>query len=526
MRDSGGDIQKKFDYSKKINWIAEYLAFDIRNYEALLRTKPESFWQQRAERRALALFHDASRRVPAYKDFLKKNKINPVHIRTIKDFSSLPTTDKQNYISAYPLEKRSWDGDVSHSTLAAVSSGTTGEPSFWPRGGYEEFEAGVIHETVYRYIFEIHKHKTLLIIGFPMGVYVSGVATLTPSLLVASKKYNMTVVSTGNNKNEVLRTVQSLQNSYDQIILAGHPFFLKDVIESGRKRGIAWSRKKLKLLFCSEGFNEIWRKYIVTETGNTFHYGNTVSTYGSSELLLMGHETPLSILVRNLMDKSPDFRAQLAHTPWVPNVFQYNPLLRYIETLGNDLIFTSASGTPLIRYNMHDGGSIVSFKNVLSSLDLIQPKWRAMLKNDNSHNTIWQLPFVMLGGRTDQTVVFYAANIYPEHIHLALNYGPFLKKLTGKFVMHKHYLKNMDEFLEINIELKPNMLPSKVLAKSIETHIFNRLREINMEYLDMSTKFTHKKNTRPTVNLWPYQHEKFFKQGLKPKYILSSEPKR
>ena len=44
--------------------------------DRLLKTKPESYWLTRGERRVLNLFHLMARRVPAYKDFLKKNKIN------------------------------------------------------------------------------------------------------------------------------------------------------------------------------------------------------------------------------------------------------------------------------------------------------------------------------------------------------------------------------------------------------------------------------------------------------------------
>lgn len=508
-----------FDFTKKQNWLEAYYRFNIEDFEKLLRTKPEQFWVAEGQKRALKLFHMAAQRVPAYKDFLRKHKIPHEKIKTIKDFIAVPETNKKNYINTYPLEKRCWNGDLTTRNVLAVSSGTTGEPSFWPRGGYQEFEASIIHELIYRYNFDIDKYRTLLVIGFPMGVYVSGVATLFPSLLVAGKKYNMSVVSPGNNKAEVLRTVEHLQKDFDQIILVGHPFFVKDVIESGRTHGIRWSQKRLRLMFCSEGFNETWRRYVVTEAGNNFNFRSTVSTYGSSELLLMAHETPLSIYVRNLMDKNEKFKEHIVPTRWVPNLFQYNPFMRHIETSGSDLLFTSASGLPLVRYNLHDGGRVVPFRDVLATLDLTHSSWRREIHADSKHNAIWQLPFVTLGGRTDQTMVFYAANIYPEHIHLALNYGPFLKKLTGKFVMHKHYLKNLDEFLEINIELKQNVLASSVLSKSIESRIVQCLREINIEYLDMSTKYAHK-NARPVIKLWPYQHEKYFKAGLKPRYIL------
>ena len=78
----------------------------------------------------------------------------------------------------------------------------------------------------------------------------------------------------------------------------------------------------------------------------------------------------------------------------------------------------------------------------------------------------------------------------------------------------------MDEYLEINIELKSGVAERKELTKSIETHIYNRLREINIEYLDVSTKNEHR-SVRPVVKLRPYQDIKYFKVGLKPRYIYS-----
>ena len=56
------------------------------------------YWTKRAEEVSLDLFHDASRRVPAYKDFLKKNKINPSKIKNFDDFKLVPPTSKENYL--------------------------------------------------------------------------------------------------------------------------------------------------------------------------------------------------------------------------------------------------------------------------------------------------------------------------------------------------------------------------------------------------------------------------------------------
>lgn len=506
-----------FDYSKNRKWGEEFARFDTSAYERLLRIKEESFWVRAGQVRALKLFHDASRRVPAYKDFLKKHAIRAGKIRNIQDFAELPVTTKKNYINKYPLESRCWDGKLSASDIIAVSSGTDGEPKFWPRGGYQEFEAGIIHELIYKYHFEIDKYKTLMIIGFPMGVYVSGVATVVPSMMVAEKGYDLSIVSVGNNKIEALRAVKNLQSKFEQIILVGHPFFVKDVIETGRETGINWRRNRLRMMFCSGGFNETWRRVVIRETGHRFEWENIISTYGSSELLLMGHETPMSILIRNLAEKNHSLHSKIFQSKIVPHLFQYNPFLRYIESVKGDLVFTSASGLPLVRFNIKDSGELISFREAKGLLDEKEPKWQKELKNDGASSNVWQLPFVGLYGRSDYTVIFYAANIYPEHIELGLNNKAFLKKLTGKFTMHKDHNKKMDEYLEINIELRGKVKPSAMLAHQLQKRVVETLKEVNSEYLDASTKMH--KDMRPRIKLWKYQDQKYFKPGLKPKFI-------
>ncbi|HCE86940.1 MAG TPA: hypothetical protein DEP08_04090 [Candidatus Jacksonbacteria bacterium] len=498
------NIFSAFDFKKDRNWIDWFYRFDIAKFETLLRTKNESFWQKAGERRALELFHAAAERVPAYKDFLKKHDIRHMEIKTILDFRGVPLTDKENYIQAYPLKKRCWDGSLARQAVIPASSGTSGEPKFWPRGGFQEFEAGVIHELIYKNIFHINKHKTLALIGFPMGVYVSGVATVLPTWLVANKKYDLTLMSIGNNKSEMLRAVRNLYKDYSQILLIGHPFFIKDVIEAGKNEGVLWSKMKLGLMFCSEGFSEGWRRYILKQADMSFGRNMAVSTYGSSEMLLMGHETPLSVFVRTALEKNTTIAQKMFGDIAMPDLFQYNPLFRYIESVHDDLVFTSASGIPLVRFNLRDSGKVIPFVSI-----------KKIISKTNADD--WELPFVALRGRSDQTIVFYAANIYPEHVKAGLDDVKFYGKLTGKFVMRKDYLKNMDEFLEINIELTKETKTRSSLAAAIQKEVVKKLRKINMEYLDASSRFGEK--LIPRIILWPYQHEKHFRPGLKPKYI-------
>lgn len=503
------------DFSRK-HTIQDFFDFDITVWKKLLETRDEAFWETLGRKRVLGLFHAAAERVPAYAHFLKRHKIVHKHIKTFDDFTSaVPLTDKKNYIGVYPIEERCWDGKLNTSHIMAISSGTTGEPRFWPRGSFQEFEAAIIHELIYNCFFKMDHYETLLLIGFPMGVYVSGVATLLPSLWIREKGYPCTIISTSNQKGEMLRALKHLQKKYQQVVLVGHPFFVKDVIETGKEQGIDWSARRLKIMFCSEGFSESWRKYVIAETGIPADSRSVISTYGSSEMLIMAHETPMSIAVRGIAEEKT-FDQELFGSAITNGLFQYNPFFRYIETIKNELIFTSASGTPLMRFNLHDTGRVISFLMMRETLDKVRPGWQKELGNKD-REAIWRLPFVVLGNRSDMTVVFYAANIYPEHIRAALQHPPFLKKLTGKFVMQKGYLRNMDEFLEVHIELRDKMRAGENLKRALEHHLVKKLKEVNLEYADASARLD--KDLRPRVILRSYQHEKYFRPGLKPKYI-------
>jgi phenylacetate-CoA ligase len=307
----------------------------------------------------------------------------------------------------------------------------------------------------------------------------------------------------------MLRVVRELGNQYQQIVLIGHPFFLKDVIETGKNQGVKWHKMILRLMFGSEGFSEAWRDYILNLIGSK-NPEDAISVYGSSEFLLIGYETKLSLEIRREVDKNRILVKKVFATDILPNIFQFNPLLRFIESVNRELILTANSGVPLIRFNLHDQGTIFRPKDLPPSLQKIKMK----LKNS------WQLPFLALWGRSDQTLIFYAANIYPEHIQASLQKPSLLKRLTGKFVMRLGEYKNLDKFLEINVELNNNVIPNKKLTKILQDEIVKKLLEVNMEYRFLTSHL--EKDLVPKIKLWPYQSETFFKPGLKPKYIIKT----
>jgi phenylacetate-CoA ligase len=224
----------------------------------------------------------------------------------------------------------------------------------------------------------------------------------------------------------------------------------------------------------------------------------------------MAYETPFSIAAKKLAEGNARFLETLTGDPMFPQWFQYNPLLRYIESVGGELVSTSASGLPLVRFNIHDRGDVLPLEQVTS----------AMRAASSRIVPQYHLPLVTLRGRSDYTLKFNAANIYPENIKAGLSGRRFLRTLTGRFVMQKLLDKTMDELLQVNIELSPNAKANKQLECEIQECLTNTLLKVNLEYADVSRHL--EKDVRPRVVLWPYQHPQYFKPGLKPRFIYRS----
>lgn len=500
-----------FDFLSTHNRIEDFLSFDVSTFERLLREKDYAFWEKKGQERALKLFRSVAARVPAYKDFLITHRIHPHKIKTIKDFSHVPHTNKKNYIDAYPLPLRTWKGDVPSSNLIAVNAGTTGTLRLWPRGGLQEFEACVMHELIYKNFFEINRYKTLLIIGFPIGMYVSGIATLLPSWLISNREaYHLVIAPVGNKKEEILQLLARVRDEkldYEQIILAGHPFFVKDIIESIEVSHLKTPGIPMKFLFASEGFTEEWRTYVLSKANRSYKPHHAINLYGCTDLLIIGHETPLSIFLKNHAETNVAAGKHLFGERSTANIFQYNPLFRYAESVDGNLFFTAAAGVPLIRFDIGNAGEIVSYRDI-----------RDMLPSTRAGIPIWQLPFIVLKGRNNYVLEFHLAHIDPEYIRQALDHKRYFSKLTGKFTMRKTHDKKLDQTLEINIELKRGIRVNPHLADDIKKSIIVNLRAYDYRYDVLY--HSAKKRAEPKIVLFSYQHPTYFTPGIKPRYIL------
>src|SRR6266511_1786725 len=382
----------------------------------------------------LALFHSVAATVPAYRALLREHGVDPAAVRSFEDVQRLPLLTKENYLRRYPLAELCRDGRLERCDMIAVSSGSTGQPTFWPRFLSDELSIAARFEQIFHDSFEADSRRTLAVVCFTLGTWVGGMFTASCCRYLSSKGYPITVITPGNNKEEIYRVVQELGAAFDQLVLLGYPPFLKDVVDGGIARGIDWRTYRPKFVMAGEVFSEEWRTLVGERVGSKNPCYDSASLYGTADAGVLANETPLSICIRRFLAGNPEAVRALFGEARLPTLAQYDPLSRFFESDGRSLVFSGDNGIPLIRYNILDRGGIVAYDEMLSFLAACGFDPMTELRQYGRRG-LRPLPFVYVFGRSDFTVSYFGANIYPENVAVGLEQPEISSIVTGKFVL-------------------------------------------------------------------------------------------
>ncbi len=484
---------------------------------ALFCKKSSATFTNDSEARTLQLFHAMAERVPAYKAFLARNQIDPSTIKTFKDLQTVPPTDKASYLKLHTLEELSWDGIVT-AHMFSTSSGSSGEAQFWPRTQLLELETATIYELLLKNFFSLDRHRTLLINAYSMGLYVAGTFTLNSCMRIADKGYPLTVVTPGISKIDVLKVIQGIGSSFDQIVLCAYPPLAKDIIDEGTAQGINWENYNMHFISGGESYSEKWRSHLYQRAGvgPQDYLFSSVNTYGSADAAILGHETPMSILIRTFASENKALCQELFGRQTVPSFHQYYPFWKNITLHEKELCFSANAGIPLLRYNIHDHGGTYTYAEVLKILK----KHGFTQANINARvpaELQWHLPFVYLFGRTDAATTIYGLNIYPENIRQAIEHDHALPYLSGKFVLSTEYDRKHDQYLALKLELQGADRPTPEVSRHLKRLVYETLREINAEFKMLSDTF--EKRSKPRITFHPRGDEKHFPTRIKERYL-------
>jgi phenylacetate-CoA ligase len=439
----------------------------------------------RAERAAWR----AIRRVPAYGSYLAEAGVDARGLLPLGILSHLPETDKRSYIDRYALLERCVDGAVPfRGTTIDESSGSTGTPYNWIRGHRER---AVAHRNIGFFARYAFGTKPLVTINaFSMGAWATGF-----NMALGMMRHGI-VKSTGPDLDKILSTLRFLGPSY-RFLISGYPPFIKHLLDEGDRAAFPWADYELHALVGGEGMTEELRDHLLER------FMSVYSGYGATDIEIgMAGESPVSIALRRLARARPEVRQALfGADSRLPMVFQYNPLIHYLQVNANDEILCTVSRldllAPRIRYNVHDEGGIVDYttaRAVVSGFGFDLDKLGASPEVAGPHGPLpWAepipMPFLWVNGRRDATISVMGANIYPEDVESVIYRDPDLTHRVHSFMLSVAADADGTPRPSIALELSDMASANAAWREAAADRLRDGLFALNIDYRSSTAEF-------------------------------------
>lgn len=421
---------------------------------------PSSLAERLSPAAAARAARGAYRQVPAYRDFIDASGCRPG--RAWPAFTDLPETDKPGYVDAYPLAARCAGGAVpTRGVELDESSGSSGRPYTWVRG---EQELRQVRRTLSQLARVLVGPDLVSLNGFSMGAWATG------TNVAAALAANGVLKSPGPDIDKMLSAFELLGPGRTYLV-AGYPPFLKHLLDAGEQAGVNWSRYRMVGVTGGEGMSEAQRSYLER------HFARVYSAYGASDLDIgLAAEMPLSIWIRRRAAENPALaRALFGTGERLPMLFQYNPLDYHVETNpAGELVVTVTRRcmlSPRIRYNVHDAGGALGFREAIACCRDFGLDPLAAVRGEGP---TFRLPFLFVRGRSDSTLSYMGANIYPEDVEAALFAGTDARRL-GAFCLELEDLDNGGVRPCVHVEVTAGDLGDRELAGRLSSRISRHL---------------------------------------------------
>jgi len=402
-----------------------------------------------------------------------KSHGKPRPVRTPEEWlAQLPVTNKRNYVDRWSLAERCLDGRIPPSGCELdESAGSSGSPYTWVRSRSELEDVHRSLALLARHLLSNDGRPFVVLNAFSMGAWATG------TNVAAALRAIGTVKSCGPDLDKVLGAM-TLLGPEPTYIICGYPPFLRSLLDAAEARGVDLSGVTLYGFVGGEGMTEAGRARLE----RTF---TTVwSAYGASDLDIgVAAETPISIWLRQRAAADPELAAALfGRVDRLPMIFQYDPCDYHVETIAsptgaNELVVTVTRPmlSPRIRYNVGDEGGTITFAAAIAECR------RLGLDSAQAEKSPFHLPFLFIHGRSDQTLSFMGANLYPEDVAVGIGGHPDADHL-GAFCLELVEVDDDEVRPVIHLEVQASVASRADLASEIVVAIRDRLTAASADY--------------------------------------------
>lgn len=450
-------------------WIVRrIISLDRRAYMMLSAGALQPLLSKIGMLRAHAVYLKAKDHCPAYRDFLQRESYRP---NGRWQLSGLPITTKENYVKKYSIVERCYYGKLpAAGVVIDESSGSSGVPNNWVRSAEEREDVKRILQLNYQLIYR--DSGCILLNCFALGPWATGMNVSMSLVDVGILK------SIGPDQKKLENTLEIFGTDYRYLVF-GYPPFIKSFVDT---TWLDLKRFRMDLIVGGEGISEPLRTHLLE------HFQSVISSYGASDLEInIGVETELTINLRRLCLKDRELSATLFGREMVPMIFQYNALDYIIETTAEgELLFTigrQTSAAPKMRYNLHDLGGSLTHKQVAERLaakgiNIVE------LAKLQSH-----FPLLFVYGRSDLTVPFFGAKVYPTDIEEIINSDPDLVRQLNSFQISSYEDESINRRLKIRLEIVKDPPSARMSVDELHQKMFEGLCRVNQDFREVTKMF-------------------------------------
>lgn len=421
---------------------------------------------------AYHIFLNSAENCIAYQHFLEDNHIRVKKNASSKEFLKLPLTDKNNYFRKFSLtEKLYKNKSLSDYYMICTSSGSTGEPTIWPRDFETDNHLVQLNTEFLDSHFEIKKKKTLIVIAFGLGTTTAGMLQSRLSW-EANHQYKISVITPGVDAQQTVSLLEAVYQNFEQIVCVGYPPFISEFIQLALEQNVRIKNWNLKIAFTSESVSSNWRKQMAEIISEPASAKNIVAFYATTEAGIIGIETPFTNKIINICLKNKALAQELFQSDHLPTLVEVNFMKKFVEVIDGEIVITLDQSFPLIRYNLHDKAKFISSADVKKALTTHSISTESEIYP--AENKI----FLAVFGRNEQSLSDYSFQI--EDIRLALE----TTDLT-------HYIHT--EFQYKQTQIRKNHLHIKIIVykrkhNNSDISINDFLKKINLTLQNIAIK--------------------------------------